>query len=37
MRFDTTQHPFPWGIDVHARSLYVCLVSHEGQPCCTAR
>jgi transposase len=30
MRFSTTQHPFYCGIDLHARSMYVCLVSHDG-------
>ena len=29
-RFYTTQHQFYCGIDLHARSLYVCLVSHDG-------
>jgi transposase len=30
MRFYTNQHPFYCGIDVHARSMYVCIVSQEG-------
>jgi transposase len=30
MRFYTTPHQFDGGIDLHARSLYVCLVSHAG-------
>jgi hypothetical protein len=30
MRFDTTQHPFYCGIDLHARSMYVCIRSHDG-------
>ena len=30
MRFDTNQHPFDCGIDWHARSMYVCIVHHEG-------
>lgn len=30
MRFDTTQHPLYCGIDLHARSLYVCVLSHDG-------
>jgi hypothetical protein len=30
MRFYTTQHPFDCGIDLHARSMYVCIVSQEG-------
>jgi predicted NBD/HSP70 family sugar kinase len=31
MRFYTNQHPFYWGIDLHARSMYVCILSHEGE------
>jgi transposase len=31
MRFDTTQHPFYCGIDLHARSMYVCVLSQEGE------
>ena len=31
MRFYTNQHPFYCGIDLHARSMYVCLVSHDGE------
>jgi transposase len=31
MRFYTKQHPFYSGIDLHARSMYVCLVSHDGE------
>lgn len=30
MRFSTNQHPFYWGIDLHARSMDVCIWSHEG-------
>ena len=30
MRFYTNQHPFYCGIDLHARSMYVCIVSHDG-------
>ncbi|HSF31554.1 MAG TPA: IS110 family transposase [Candidatus Tectomicrobia bacterium] len=30
MRFSTNQHPFYCGIDLHARSMYVCIVSHDG-------
>jgi transposase len=30
MRGYTNQHPFYCGIDLHARSLYVCIVSHDG-------
>jgi transposase len=31
MRFYTTQHPFYCGIDLHARSMYVCIVNHDGE------
>jgi transposase len=31
MRFYTNQHPFYCGIDLHARSMYVCILSHEGE------
>jgi hypothetical protein len=31
MRFYTNQHPFYCGIDLHARSMSVCLVSHTGE------
>ena len=31
MRFDTNQHPLYCGIDLHARSMYVCLVSQDGE------
>src|SRR4029434_8460416 len=31
MRFYTKQHPFYCGIDLHARSLYVCIVHHDGE------
>jgi transposase len=31
MRFYTKQHHFYGGIDLHARSMYVCLVSHDGE------
>jgi hypothetical protein len=30
MRFYTTQHQFYCGIDLHARSMYVCMVSSDG-------
>ena len=30
MRFSTNPHPFYCGIDLHARSMYVCIVSHDG-------
>jgi len=31
MRFSTNQHPFYCGIDLHARSMYVCIVSQDGE------
>jgi transposase len=31
MRFYTKQHPFYCGIDLHARSLYVCILNQEGE------
>lgn len=31
MRFYTTQHQFYCGIDLYARSMYVCIVSHDGE------
>jgi transposase len=31
MRFYTTQHQFYCGIDLHARSMYVCIVNHDGE------
>jgi transposase len=31
MRFYTQQHPFYCGIDLHARSMYVCILSHDGE------
>jgi transposase len=31
MRFYTNQHPFYCGLDVHARRMYVCILSHEGE------
>ena len=30
MRFYTKQHPFYCGIDLHARSMDVCVLSHDG-------
>jgi hypothetical protein len=33
MRFDTNQHPFYCGIDLHARSMYVCYYHRpESEP-----
>jgi len=31
MRFYTTQHQFYGGIDLHARSMYVCIVNKTGE------
>jgi hypothetical protein len=31
MRFSTTPHPFYCGIDLPARSLYVCVLSQDGE------
>jgi len=31
MRFYTTQHQFYCGIDLHARSMYVCILSQDGE------
>jgi transposase len=31
MRFYTNQHQFYCGIDLHARSMYVCIVSQDGE------
>ena len=31
MRFYTKQHPFYCGIDLHARTMYVCILSQEGE------
>ena len=32
MRFYTQQHSFYCGIDLHARTMYVCILSREGEP-----
>jgi len=31
MRFYTQHHQFYCGIDLHARSMYVCIMNHEGE------
>src|SRR5262245_2698643 len=31
MRFDTNQHRFYCGIDLHARTMYVCILRHDGE------
>jgi len=33
MRFYTQQHQYTCGIDLHARSLYVCILDDTGQTC----
>jgi hypothetical protein len=30
-RFYTTQHPFYCGIDLHARTMYVCILDQSGE------
>jgi len=30
MRFYQQQHPFYCGVDLHARSMYLCVLDHEG-------
>src|SRR5712691_8797323 len=31
MRFYTTQHPFYCGIDLHARTMYMCILDQAGE------
>jgi predicted NBD/HSP70 family sugar kinase len=31
MKFYTTQHPYYCGIDLQARSLYVCILDANGE------
>ena len=31
MRFDTKQHQFYCGIDLHARAMYVCILNQRGE------
>ena len=31
MRFDNAQHQFYCGIDLHARTMYVCILNHAGE------
>jgi hypothetical protein len=31
MRFYTTQHPYDCGIDLHTRTMYVCILDHTGE------
>ena len=34
MNFYNNTHPYYCGIDLHARSLYVCILDQEGKTCC---
>ena len=31
MRFYTKNHPFYCGIDLHARTMYVCILNQDGE------
>ena len=31
MRFYTSQHPFYCGIDLHARTMYLCILNQAGE------
>src|SRR5918992_2588307 len=31
MRFYTKQHLFYWGIDLHARTMYLCILDRDGE------
>ena len=31
MRFSPKQHPFSCGIDLHARTMYLCILSQDGE------
>jgi hypothetical protein len=31
MRFYQQQHAFYGGVDLHARSMHVCIVAHDGE------
>ena len=31
MRFSTQQHPCYCGIDLHARTMDVCILNHDGE------
>ena len=36
MRFYTQQHAFYCGIDLHARTMYLCILDQDGEiVCCT--
>jgi hypothetical protein len=34
MRFYTRQHRFYCGVDLHARTMHVCVLDHDGQVVC---
>jgi hypothetical protein len=34
MRFYACQHRFYCGVDLHARSMHVCVLDHDGQVVC---
>jgi len=31
MRYNTKQHPYYCGIDLHARTMYLCIVDRDGK------
>jgi predicted NBD/HSP70 family sugar kinase len=31
MQFYTRQHKFYYGIDLHARKMYICILDEEGE------
>ena len=31
MRFDTMSHKFCCGIDLHARTMYLCILNQDGE------
>ncbi len=33
MQFYTKNHPYYCSIDLHTRSLYVCIINHDGEIC----
>lgn len=33
MKFYNKSHPYYCGIDLHARSLYVCIINQNGEVC----
>ena len=33
MKFYNNTHPYYCGIDLHARSLYVCIIDQAGETC----